>query len=66
MAVATTSLTSTSDRLEDGAVGPTTKIIGTIGTITLPAPIYRPTEFTVHLNDVKTTYKFPIEVSQPL
>ncbi|OQU95631.1 hypothetical protein CLAIMM_01813 [Cladophialophora immunda] len=60
IAVASTSLTSNTDRREDGAVGPATKIMGTQGTITIPAPCYRPTEFTVHQDNLKTTYTFPI------
>ncbi|OAL24352.1 hypothetical protein AYO22_05728 [Fonsecaea multimorphosa] len=60
VAVASTSLTSNTDRREDGAAGPATKIMGTQGTITIPAPCYRPTEFTVHQENLKTTYTFPI------
>jgi hypothetical protein len=63
VAITTSSVTSTSDRLEDGAVGPATKIIGTKGTITIPSPSYRPTELTLHLKDSKTTFRFPIPVS---
>lgn len=63
VAVATSSMTSTSDEVEDGAVGPATKIIGSKGTITIPSPSYRPEEFTVHLANTVTKYKFPIPVS---
>lgn len=56
-------MTSPSDRVEDGAVGPATKIIGTEGTITIPSPSYRPVEFTVHKDDIVTKYRFPIPVN---
>ncbi|RFU35500.1 hypothetical protein B7463_g791, partial [Scytalidium lignicola] len=60
VAVATSSVTSTSDRIEDGAVGPATKIIGTKGTITIPSPSYRPVEFTLHRDKTVTKFRFPI------
>jgi dihydrodiol dehydrogenase / D-xylose 1-dehydrogenase (NADP) len=60
--VATSSVTSASDRIEDGAVGPATKIIGTKGMITIPSPSYRPVEFTLHLDETVTKFRFPIPV----
>ncbi|KAF2788471.1 NAD(P)-binding protein [Melanomma pulvis-pyrius CBS 109.77] len=60
VAVATSSVTSTSDRIEDGAVGPATKIIGTKGIITIPSPSYRPVEFSLHVDEAVTKFRFPI------
>jgi len=50
MGIATSGIASPTDGNELGSAGPAVKIIGTKGTITVPSPTFRPTEFTIHFH----------------
>jgi hypothetical protein len=49
--IATSGLVVPTDGPGNGIVGPAVKIIGTKATLTIPHPIYRPTEYTIHPHD---------------
>ena len=42
---------SPTDGNDRSSAGPAVKIIGTKASITIPWPIYRPTEYTIHYHD---------------
>jgi dihydrodiol dehydrogenase / D-xylose 1-dehydrogenase (NADP) len=46
--IATSSMAAPTDGNRSSTAGPAVKIIGTKATITIPHPIYRPTEYTIH------------------
>jgi dihydrodiol dehydrogenase / D-xylose 1-dehydrogenase (NADP) len=46
--IATSSVVAPNDGNGSASAGPCVKIIGTDATITIPWPIYRPTEYTIH------------------
>ena len=46
--MATSNILVPTDGNDTASAGPAVKIMGTKATITLPWPIYRPTEYTVH------------------
>jgi hypothetical protein len=49
--IATSSVVAPNDGNGSASAGPCVKIIGTKATITIPWPIYRPTEYTIHPHD---------------
>jgi hypothetical protein len=46
--IATSGIIVPTDGNQSASAGPAVKIIGTKATITIPHPIYRPTEYTIH------------------
>jgi predicted dehydrogenase len=52
--IATSGIASPTDGNGLSSAGPAVKIVGTKGTITIPSPTFRPTEFTIHLHDEGT------------
>jgi len=48
MGIATSGIVVPTDGNETGSAGPAVKIMGTKATLTIPHPIYRPTEYTIH------------------
>ena len=49
--IATSGVVVPTDGNASGTAGPGAKIIGTKATVTIPHPIYRPTEYSIHPHD---------------
>ena len=62
MGIATSGVTVPTDGNGKASAGPAVKIMGTKATLTIPSPIFRPTEYTIHPHGDATPERHVVDI----